>query len=529
MQEQTREQRDAEIVRRVLEGDTEAYGVLVEQYRNGVYGLAYHHLRNFEAAREATQEAFVQAYQKLPQLRNPERFLPWLRQITLNACHLEGRQRQRILPLEESSYGDADVAVEQIASRLVVQQALSHLSEACRLTLTLFYFYDYSVKEIAAFLELPITTIKSRLRDARARMEKELSMAFEQCVKEEPMAQGFAARVVALCEAIRSNDMSEVKQMLTDEPELASGSRPHPVLQDQEPAVVLAADKPEILDLLLEHGADINARTQPAGVDGDQPFGRTALHNVLNDKRQVAYLIAHGAQPDLFAVAALGDLALVEAFLGADPDSACRPGPDGATPLHFAGTAEVAALLLDHGADINALDAFHRRPPIWWHIKNPDMALFLKSRGADVDIFTAVCLGDHDLARELLRKDPSLANRRMWRNPDRHPLYTSITGASRTPLHYTAARGDLAMVRLLLEHRADVDAVEEEYQATPLAWAVTFGHADVIELLHAHNARLIPGMLEEAEAGTRGEISWSPASPEQYRRVVALLHRLQEH
>jgi len=76
-----------QLLERARGGDREAFGDLVERYRDMVYGLGYHLTRDFESARDLAQEAFVQAYLKLGQLRDPDRFSGWLRQITTNAHH----------------------------------------------------------------------------------------------------------------------------------------------------------------------------------------------------------------------------------------------------------------------------------------------------------------------------------------------------------------------------------------------------------------------------------------------------------
>ncbi len=65
---------DGQLVGRVRSGDREAFGDLVGRYRDMVYGLGYHLTNDFEEARDLAQEAFVQAYLKLGQLRDPDRF-----------------------------------------------------------------------------------------------------------------------------------------------------------------------------------------------------------------------------------------------------------------------------------------------------------------------------------------------------------------------------------------------------------------------------------------------------------------------
>jgi RNA polymerase sigma-70 factor, ECF subfamily len=94
---------DRELVARVRGGDREAFGDLVDRYRDMVYGLGYHLTHDFEAARDLAQEAFVQAYLKLDQLRDADRFAGWLRQIATN-LHRNQRRRREVatVALEEA-------------------------------------------------------------------------------------------------------------------------------------------------------------------------------------------------------------------------------------------------------------------------------------------------------------------------------------------------------------------------------------------------------------------------------------------
>jgi hypothetical protein len=85
---------------------------------------------------------------------------------------------------------------DRLVTRLAVEQALARLSEASRLTLTLFYLDAYSMREIAAFLDVPVTTVKSRLRDARARLRKELAEIAEERLRPEPLPEDFTEQVM---------------------------------------------------------------------------------------------------------------------------------------------------------------------------------------------------------------------------------------------------------------------------------------------------------------------------------------------
>jgi hypothetical protein len=98
-------------------------------------------------------------------------------------------------------------------------------------------------------------------------------------------------------------------------------------------------------------------------------------------------------------------------------------GMDARTPLHCAGTAAVAALLLDHGARIDARDEDHDSTPAQWRIgESPDVARFLLERGAKADIFLAAALGDMALAEKLVMVDRGCLAHRIGKSPQFPPL-----------------------------------------------------------------------------------------------------------
>jgi RNA polymerase sigma-70 factor (ECF subfamily) len=191
---------DAELVRRTRRGDGEAYGALVDRYRDAIYGLAYHYVQDFEEARDIAQESFIKGYVGLSELREPARFGPWLRRIAVNECLVWRRRQQDSWSLEElqeqGQEPSAEMDLDRLLLRLTVQKALECLSDASRLTVTLYYIDGYSQREIADFLEVPETTVKSRLRNARARLKKEMTEMVEDVLKEEPMPEEFAAEVL---------------------------------------------------------------------------------------------------------------------------------------------------------------------------------------------------------------------------------------------------------------------------------------------------------------------------------------------
>src|SRR5262249_7087204 len=151
-----------------------------------------------------------------------------------------------------------------------------------------------------------------------------------------------------------------------------------PIGPFDSPAIINVRSR-EMLDVLLEAGADINAKSRWwAG-------GFGLLHGAAPDL--AAYAIQRGAIVDVHAAARLGMLEKVRELGSADPQLVHARGGDGQTPLHFASTIEVAKLLLDHGAEIDARDLDHESTPAQWMIRErQEIARFLIRRRCKTDI-----------------------------------------------------------------------------------------------------------------------------------------------
>jgi ankyrin repeat protein len=162
----------------------------------------------------------------------------------------------------------------------------------------------------------------------------------------------------------------------------------------------------EMLDVLLEAGADINTKSRWwAG-------GFGLLHGAEPDL--ASYAIERGAVVDVHAAARLGMMGKLRELIAADPALVHARGGDGQTPLHFAGTVEVAKFLLDHGADIDARDVDHESTPAQYMVRDrQEIARYLIQRGCKTDILMAAALGDADLVRKHLDADPGCIHLRV--------------------------------------------------------------------------------------------------------------------
>lgn len=110
-------------------------------------------------------------------------------------------------------------------------------------------------------------------------------------------------------------------------------------------------------------------------------------------------------------------------MLAIDPSLIDAKGMDARTPLHCAGTVEVAKLLLNRGARVDALDEDHNSTPAQWRIgESPDVAKFLLERGAKADIFLAAALGDLRLAEKLVTENRGCLAHRIGKAPEFPPI-----------------------------------------------------------------------------------------------------------
>ena len=169
-------------VRRAQQGDRVAFGDLVTQFEPVVFAIVLRRLRNRSEAREVTQDVFMQAMRKLPQLRVAEAFAGWLRQIAVRMAINRAIRRPQETTRSPQSFCRVDSAPNSPLEGLLeneradqVRGGLSRLRELDRQTLLAFYFEGRSLKEMSDDFDSPIGTIKRRLHTARNRLRVELS------------------------------------------------------------------------------------------------------------------------------------------------------------------------------------------------------------------------------------------------------------------------------------------------------------------------------------------------------------------
>ncbi len=162
-----------------IEPNDEAFALLTRRHLDSAYRLAWAILTDTGDADDATQDAFALAWRNRRSLRDPARFDAWFGRIIVNVCRQRLRQRPRhqIQPLD-IEIGPAVADASQSASeRDAVSRAISRLDADHRIVVILRYWSDLSVDEIAARLDVPSGTVKSRLHYALRSMRPGLEDA----------------------------------------------------------------------------------------------------------------------------------------------------------------------------------------------------------------------------------------------------------------------------------------------------------------------------------------------------------------
>ena len=170
------------LVSRSRAGDSDAFGVLVRQYAGRAIGTASLMLGSHDDAQDASQEAFARAWRKMDRFRGDSAFYTWFSRILRNVCidRIRRRAKRRHASLDDTP-DVADTADDPIALADKSEQsqqlwrAIRQLPDAQRDIIILSHFQEFSYKEIAETLEIPIGTVMSRLHGARKALRAKLT------------------------------------------------------------------------------------------------------------------------------------------------------------------------------------------------------------------------------------------------------------------------------------------------------------------------------------------------------------------
>lgn len=291
------------LVRAARGGDREAFAGLVHRYRDAVFGAALHYVGERHQAEDLAQDAFVLAYVRLGELREPARFGSWLFAITRSLCGQWARAERR-RPAPASDEGAVEGLERQAATRDLVRRALEALSPENSLALTLLYIDGYSYEEISSFLGVPTSTLKGRIERGRAKLREEMVAMLREDLDGQKPVDSMAEAVI---DRISAADLWALPREERD-----SRIGPGPYLLDGEPATGITRGK---------GGGSLLIATPQLVAAGDAPYA--VYQSLADDNRYYVF----GAVRLALEGEAVAD-GRYRTVMGLAPPSGPRPAPE---------------------------------------------------------------------------------------------------------------------------------------------------------------------------------------------------------
>jgi ankyrin repeat protein len=344
------------------------------------------------------------------------------------------------------------MSIRQLPSSL----NLEHLKKQARLLLRESLVGDAAAAERFRAVGVPVSETRPKLADALHAIAREYGFETWTSLKGHVESSSVDA-VAALTGAVRANDAALVRQVLARHAGLrARLNEPLPNFDFDAPALIGAVNRGnrEMIEVLLDAGADINARTR---------WWAGSFGVFDGDPKLASFLIERGADVDIHAAARLGMYERVKDLVECDAALVHARGGDGQMPLHFAATVEIAAYLLEHGAEIDARDIDHESTAAQYMAgcmswPRNDVLRYLIARGAATDILMAASLGDLEMVRKYLDADPALVRVSVSERyfPKKNPrsggsIYHYNFGSGKTPHRIARQFGHDEVFRLLME------------------------------------------------------------------------------
>ena len=180
---------DKELVARVKQGDRTAFDLLFGRYQHRIRSLVARHVRTPEEVEDVAQEAFIKAFRALPKFRGESAFYTWLYRIAINTAHNHQMAKSRRPPgadidFEDAQFMDgADRLMENESPEAAacrdelaesIDQAIAALPDDLRSALALREFEGLSYEQIAAIMECPVGTVRSRIFRAREAVDRRI-------------------------------------------------------------------------------------------------------------------------------------------------------------------------------------------------------------------------------------------------------------------------------------------------------------------------------------------------------------------
>ena len=170
---------DQHYINQIIRGDTNVFGILVDRYKDMIFSLALKMIKDREEAEEVSQDTFIKVYNSLNKFKGDSKFSTWIYKITYNTCldRLKKKKKEdSIISIDEFSnhliktLDNALSALEEKERKESILNCLNLLSREENFLLTLYYFDDQSLEEIAKIMNINSNNVKVKLFRSRKKL-----------------------------------------------------------------------------------------------------------------------------------------------------------------------------------------------------------------------------------------------------------------------------------------------------------------------------------------------------------------------
>lgn len=166
-------EKEYKIINKAIKGNKKAFEKLIKQHYEQAYRTAFLYVQNKEDALEIVQESTYQALISIHTLKNPEFFMTWFTKIIIRYSRHLLSKKKNVVPLTEEIISRVRSDISEInEDSLDLLDAIGKLKENYRITIILFYYYDYSIKTISEIMKIPEGTVKTYLSRGKSALKK---------------------------------------------------------------------------------------------------------------------------------------------------------------------------------------------------------------------------------------------------------------------------------------------------------------------------------------------------------------------
>jgi RNA polymerase sigma-70 factor (ECF subfamily) len=170
---------DQQLIDRIINGDHSAFTILVDRYKDLVFSLALKMLKNREEAEEVSQDTFIKVFKSLDKFKGDSKFSTWIYKVAYNTCLdrlKKNKREQHVVPIDKYTEGEVKTidnalyAMEQKERQQTIQHCIQALPSEDAFLMTLFYFEEQSLEEIAKIMEITPNNVKVKLFRSRKKL-----------------------------------------------------------------------------------------------------------------------------------------------------------------------------------------------------------------------------------------------------------------------------------------------------------------------------------------------------------------------